>query len=143
MCVKNKALFINGERLKYEFVGRIPDVYERVEVRPGVYQEIEVSAREYLETINGVTHRVRRYSERPPRKYPPGKDEWMVIPEGEYLMMGDNRDASSDSRSWGLAKEEQIVGKAVAIWMHKEPGLNWPTFARNQWLNEPLEEAAQ
>jgi len=63
-----------------------------------------------------------------------------VIPEGRYLMMGDNRDNSGDSRAWGLAKEEDIVGKAVAIWLHKPPGWHLPTFRRNQWLNSEATE---
>ena len=34
------------------------------------------------------------------------------VPEGCYFMMGDNRNASADSRVWGVIKEDAIIAKA-------------------------------
>ena len=43
------------------------------------------------------------------------------IPDGYYMVMGDNRDDSSDSRFWGLVKREDILGKALVIYF----SINW------------------
>ena len=40
----------------------------------------------------------------------------VVIPDGFYFAMGDNRDNSSDSRYWGLVPRENITGKPILVY---------------------------
>jgi len=41
-----------------------------------------------------------------------------TVPQGEYLMLGDNRDNSNDGRYWGFVQDNQLAGKAFVIWMN-------------------------
>jgi signal peptidase I len=113
----NKTLFVNGRRLNHEFVREFTDPRLRIKVK------------EYIEESDG-----RHYPIYKSAGYEPAQ-EWTIGP-GQYLMIGDNRDRSADSRTWGLASAENIVGKAVAIWANKPPGWQWPSFERNRWLSE-------
>ena len=46
----------------------------------------------------------------------------VVVPEGRYFALGDNRDLSLDSRYWGFVPRENIIGKPLVIyWSYDAP----------------------
>jgi signal peptidase I len=46
----------------------------------------------------------------------PLRGKYTRIPEGFYLMMGDNRNSSCDSRRWGLVPRKNLIGKVSATY---------------------------
>jgi signal peptidase I len=44
------------------------------------------------------------------------EDGELIIPEGHYFAMGDNRDDSQDSRYWGFVPRENIIGRPLLIY---------------------------
>ena len=53
-----------------------------------------------------------------PGSVPPELDNFgpLAIPEGQYFVMGDNRDNSLDSREWGLVPRDNIVGRGLLVY---------------------------
>ena len=50
----------------------------------------------------------------------------LVVEEGRYLMMGDNRDNSRDSREWGTVRREEMRGPAMFLyWSWDSEGYSW------------------
>lgn len=49
-----------------------------------------------------------------------------VVPAGTVFVMGDNRNNSSDSRTWGPVDVSEIVGRVIGIWWSSGPdGMRW------------------
>lgn len=92
-----------------------------------------ITAMVHEERLNGVGHTMMTESGKP-SVYPSqvvdfpyrencsynaeGEGFACKVPAGHYFMMGDNRDASNDSRYWGFVPDRNIVGKAFFIWMN-------------------------
>lgn len=115
---KNKRLTINGKESSYQ---GLPDYLD---------EESLSYSKQYVENMTGVAHKILNSEQAPgyvanPQDFPyrqncvyNAEGFACTVPEGQYFMMGDNRDNSLDSRFWGFVPDRNIVGKAFFVWMN-------------------------
>jgi signal peptidase I len=65
------------------------------------------------------------------------KNGEIVVPAGNYFVMGDNREQSWDSRFWGFVPRELISGRPLLIyWSYETPRDEYMHTSWSDWLSQ-------
>lgn len=90
VILKKNILYINGEQLNYKLISSTDNSMDKIENLLGVEHLVRVKKQSSIIA-----------------SFPKTK-----IPHGHYLVLGDNRDNSADSRVIGLVPRNEIIGRA-------------------------------
>jgi signal peptidase I len=127
--IESDRVFVNGVEMGVKEIGEYSDGcyqgMQLVEESIGEHKHKSLFCRTSGDIVTGPLPSCNRRLERGyicPADQEPGPDRNDIVeievPAGQYLMIGDNRDNSADSRYFGFVPEANLIGSARRIWFN-------------------------
>jgi signal peptidase I len=107
VAMRGNVLFINGHAARYS-----------ASARDGVHDDQRDPAHYEIERYGAMRHAIRLSDYRPS---PVSNFGPVRVPPGQYLLLGDDRDNSEDSRYLGFFPRHEIVGRAHHVFASLDP----------------------
>ena len=118
IAMESNRLYINGQFMEY-----VSMEVEAIDQLEPAHQSNHFF---FSENLPGKTHTVMFSATRASlKRFAP-----IVVPQGSYFMMGDNRDNSADSRYFGFVERKQIVGRATRVGISRQGSFLQPRWYR-------------